>query len=153
MVMRDREIKDRYVRKGVTIKILAELNACDEEDIRRVLKKQGVDVPKKRKEKAGMTLGELFKIMDNQDLIRVKRGNEVLYAGFLGMVENKTLDGYDFERVNAPEDAEIKKIKAVQELRHRNYKALELEPPLKPDITPMYKFSDLQMQLYYDIYI
>ena len=40
-----------------------------------------------------MTLGELFKIMDNPDLIRVKRGNEVLYAGFLGMVENKTLDG------------------------------------------------------------
>ena len=100
-----------------------------------------------------MTLGELFKIMDNPDLIRVKRGNEVLYAGFLGMVENKTLDGYDFERVNAPEDAEIKKIRAVPELRHRNYKALELEPPLKPDIAPKYKFSDLQMQLHYDIYI
>lgn len=100
-----------------------------------------------------MTLGELFKIMDNPDLIRVKRGNEVLYAGFLGMVENKTLDGYDFERVNASEDAEIKKIRAVPELRHRNYKALELEPPLKPDIAPKYKFSDLQMQLYYDIYI
>lgn len=31
-----------------------------------------------------MTLGELFKIMDNPDLIRVKRGNEVLYAGFFG---------------------------------------------------------------------
>ncbi len=100
-----------------------------------------------------MTLGELFKIMDNPDLIRVKRGGEVLYAGFLGMVENDTLDGYDFKKVNAPEDAEIKKIKAVPELRHRNYKALELEPPLNPDIAPKYKFSDLQMQLYYDIYI
>lgn len=53
MVMRDREIKDRYVRKGVTIKILTELNACDEEDIRRILKKQGVDVPKKKKGKSG----------------------------------------------------------------------------------------------------
>ena len=51
MVMRDREIKDRYVRKGVTIKILAELNTCDEEDIRRILKKQGVDVPKKKERK------------------------------------------------------------------------------------------------------
>lgn len=51
MVMRDREIKDRYVRKGVAIKILAELNACDEEDIRRILKKQGVDVPKKERKK------------------------------------------------------------------------------------------------------
>lgn len=53
MVMRDREIKDRYVRKGVTIKILAELNACDEENIRRILKKQGVDVPKKKERKSG----------------------------------------------------------------------------------------------------
>ena len=51
MVMRDREIKDRYVRRGVTVKILAELNACDEEDIRRILKKQGVDVPKKERKK------------------------------------------------------------------------------------------------------
>ena len=56
MVMRDREIKDRYVRKDVTIKILAELNACDEEDIRRILKKQGVDVPKKERKKGGRRL-------------------------------------------------------------------------------------------------
>ena len=116
-------------------------------------KETGRRCTEKGKEKAGMTLGELFKIMDNPDLIRVKRGDKVLYAGFLGMVENKTLDGYDFEKVNVPEDAEIKKIRAVPELRHRNYKALELEPPLKPDIAPKYKFSDLQMQLYYDIYI
>lgn len=100
-----------------------------------------------------MTLGELFKIMENTDLIRVKRGNEVLYVGFLGLVEKNTLDGYDFKRVNAPEDAEIKKIRAVPELRHRKYKELKLAPPLKPDITPMYKFSDLRMQLYYDICI
>lgn len=63
------------------------------------------------------------------------------------------MTGTTLKKVNAPEDAEIKKIKAVPELRHRNYEALELEPPLKPDIAPMYKFSDLQMQLYYDIYI
>lgn len=51
MVMRDREIKDKYVRKGVTVKILAELNACDEEDIKRILKKQGVEVQNKERKK------------------------------------------------------------------------------------------------------
>lgn len=100
-----------------------------------------------------MTLSELFTIMDNPDLIRIKRDDEILYAGFLGLVENKTLDGYDYERVHAAADTEIKKIRAVPELRHRNYKELGLTAPLKPDITPKYKFSDLQMQLYYDIYI
>ena len=65
--------------------------------------------------------------------------------------EQRTTRGDEMRLIDA--DAEIKKIRAVPELRHRNYKALELEPPLKPDIAPKYKFSDLQMQLYYDIYI
>lgn len=30
MEMRDKEIKDKYVRKGVKVKILAELNACED---------------------------------------------------------------------------------------------------------------------------
>lgn len=48
MEMTERTIKDKYVRRGVTIKILAELNACSEEYIRGILMKQGVTVPEKR---------------------------------------------------------------------------------------------------------
>ena len=51
MEMRDKEIKDKYVRCGVTVKILTELNACEETRIREVLERQGVVVPAKERKK------------------------------------------------------------------------------------------------------
>ena len=51
MEMSDKKIKDKYVRKGVTVKILAELNACEEAKIREILKKQGVVVTAKERKK------------------------------------------------------------------------------------------------------
>ena len=45
MEMRDKEIKDKYVRCGVTVKILTELNACEAIRTRQVLERQGVVVP------------------------------------------------------------------------------------------------------------
>ena len=42
MEMKPREIADRYQRRGVSIKILAELNGCEVEDIKEVLKMQGI---------------------------------------------------------------------------------------------------------------
>lgn len=51
MEMRDKEIKDKYVRCGVTVKILAELNACEETRIREILERQGAVVPAKERKK------------------------------------------------------------------------------------------------------
>ena len=51
MEMRDKEIKDKYLRCGVTVKILVELNAWEETKIREVLERQGVVVPTKERKK------------------------------------------------------------------------------------------------------
>ena len=51
MEMRDKEIKDKYLRCGVAVKILAELNTCEETRIREVLERQGVVVPTKERKK------------------------------------------------------------------------------------------------------
>lgn len=48
---------------------------------------------------------------------------------------------------------EVKKFRAVPEITHRRWKELGLMKPLEPDQTAQYKFSDLQMSLYYTIYI
>lgn len=48
---------------------------------------------------------------------------------------------------------EVKKFRAVPEITHRRWKELGLLKPLEPDQTAQYKFSDLQMSLYYTIYI
>lgn len=42
---------------------------------------------------------------------------------------------------------------AVPEITHRRWKELGLMKPLEPEQTAQYKFSDLQMSLYYTIYI
>ena len=47
----------------------------------------------------------------------------------------------------------VKKFRAVPEITHRRWKELGLMKPLEPDQTAQYKFSDLQMSLYYTIYI
>lgn len=46
-----------------------------------------------------------------------------------------------------------KENRAVPEITHRRWKELGLMKPLEPDQTAQYKFSDLQMSLYYTIYI
>lgn len=48
---------------------------------------------------------------------------------------------------------EVKKFRAVPEITHRRWEELGLMKPLEPDQTAQYKFSDLQMSLYYTIYI
>ena len=48
---------------------------------------------------------------------------------------------------------EVKKFRAVPEITHRRWKELGLMKPLEPEQTAQYKFSDLQMSLYYTIYI
>lgn len=45
------------------------------------------------------------------------------------------------------------KFRAVPEITHRKWKELNLMSPLRPDETPDFKFQELQMKLYYTIYI
>ena len=47
----------------------------------------------------------------------------------------------------------MKKFSAVPELRHKEWKQRGLMAPMEPDETPDYGFSDLEMKLYYTIYI
>ena len=51
------------------------------------------------------------------------------------------------------EAGRINRGRAVPEITHRRWKELGLMKPLEPDQTAQYKFSDLQMSLYYTIYI
>ena len=43
--------------------------------------------------------------------------------------------------------------RAIPEIRHKEWEKRGLLPPLEPDKTPDYNFSDLQMCLYYTVYI
>lgn len=49
--------------------------------------------------------------------------------------------------------AEVKRFCPVPEIRHKEWKKRGLMPPMKPEETPEFSFSDLQMTLYNTIYI
>ena len=52
MYMTQSEIADRYVRRGTSITILAELNATRVDQIREILTDAGVELPEAKKNKA-----------------------------------------------------------------------------------------------------
>ena len=50
-------------------------------------------------------------------------------------------------------DCEVLQFKVNLEVSHKLYKEKGLIPPFRPDLTPEYSFSDLNVKLYYDVYI
>lgn len=94
-----------------------------------------------------MTVGDFLATITNPDRVRIVQQDKDIFAGFLGVfvLETDLFDSVVNEKVI--------KFRAVPEIRHRRWKELNLMRPLEPDETPDYRFSDLEMKLYYTIYI
>ncbi len=96
-----------------------------------------------------MSLRTFMGLLKNSDLLRIirKETGEQLYIGFLGVLRlHKGIEETDLDCV-------VKQFRAVPEIRHKEWQEKRLLPPLLPEQTPMYSFSDLQMELFYEIYI
>ncbi len=83
---------------------------------------------------------------------RIIKGDEEIFVGYLalfapevGHTNCKLYEQYKFD--------EVVKFRAVPEITHRKWKELNLMSPLRPDETPDFKFQELQMKLYYTIYL
>lgn len=94
-----------------------------------------------------MTVGDFLATITNPDRVRIVQQDKDIFVGFLGVFVLKT-DLFD-SIVNE----KVVKFRAVPEICHRRWKELNLMRPLEPDETPDYRFSDLEMKLYYTIYI
>ena len=90
-----------------------------------------------------MTVKEFIGTLESSDRLRIIEGKAEVYVGYLAA----------FKPFADHEISEVKKFRAVPEITHRRWKELGLMKPLEPDQTAQYKFSDLQMSLYYTIYI
>ncbi len=88
-------------------------------------------------------------LLKNYDTLRIIREEtkEQLYIGFLGTL--RFHEGIEEEDLGC----RVKQFRAVPEIRHKAWKEKGLLPPLLPEQTPLYSFSDLQMELFYEIYI
>lgn len=90
--------------------------------------------------------------LESADMLRIIKGDKEIFVGYLalfapevGHTNCKLYEQYKFD--------EVVKFRAVPEITHRKWKELNLMSPLRPDETPDFKFQELQMKLYYTIYI
>ena len=94
-----------------------------------------------------MTLEEFVKLLDNSDRLRILKDEKEVFVGWLALL---FIHNEMFEEIRT--DA-VKKFRAVPEIRHRQWKERKLMKPLETDETPEFLFGDLQMNLYYTIYL
>ena len=99
-----------------------------------------------------MRLEELINILESADMLRIIKDSKDVFAGYLASFApragNSKCDIYEQYK-----NDKVIRFRAVPEIRHRRWKELNLASPLRPDETPDFKFAELQMKLYYTIYI
>lgn len=95
------------------------------------------------------TVDDILQLIEPSDRLRIVKDGKDLFVGYVGAhkldSEKQLQDTFG--------SCEVKKFRAVPELRHKDWKKRGLASPLKPDETPDYYFADLQSTLYYTIHI
>lgn len=91
-----------------------------------------------------MTLADIVAVMSGPDRVRITKGNNELFAGYLGNLIHMA----EYEALMAEE---VTRIKETVDITHKRYKELGLMQPLHPEETPNYSFSDLQLTIYREI--
>lgn len=93
-----------------------------------------------------MKLEDILKLLSSSDRLRIIKGGETIYIGYLANLERTASEALTGQE-------EVEKLRAVPELRSKFWKEKELMPPCEPEELAQYSFSDLEMKLYYDIHI
>lgn len=92
-----------------------------------------------------MMLREFIAVFEQSDRVRIIKDDKEIYTGYKALMSHAALE--------AVMDAEVKRFRPIPEIRHKKWKERGLMPPIKPEETPDFNFSDLQMTLYSTIYI
>lgn len=99
-----------------------------------------------------MTLEQQLDILENSDMLRIIKDDTEVFVGYLASFAPKVGNNRN-EIYEKYKDDEVKRFRAVPEITHKRWRELNLMSPLKPEETPDFRFSDLQMKLYYTIYV
>ena len=94
-----------------------------------------------------MKFGEAMTLLESPDRVRIMQDGKEIYNQFFANLNADT------ETIEKFKDMEVKRFRLIPEIRHKQWKERNLMPPLKPDETPEYSFSDLQLTIYHTIYI
>lgn len=91
-------------------------------------------------------LKDFLAILHQSDRLQIFKDGKPIYTEHLALIVHNP-------QIEAEMDAVITKFRAVPEIKHKQWRERGLMAPMEPEEMPQYAFSDLQMQLYYTIYI
>lgn len=94
------------------------------------------------------TVEDIVKLRTNSDRVRILKDDKEIFVGYLYSLTTEAQNNYDDIR-----NCEVKKFGAVPEIRHKQWQEKGLMQPMMPEEMAEYRFSDLQMSLYYTIHI
>lgn len=94
-----------------------------------------------------MTVWDFLEKIESSDRLRIMQNGEQVFVGYCALLK------MDKTKVEEIGNKEVEKIRAIPEICHKNWRERNLMQPLKPNETPDFSFSDLQMTLYYTILI
>ena len=95
-----------------------------------------------------VTVEELFNITDKTSRLRVFEEGQQAFIGYMF-----DLIAYTPELWGKWRAQEVKKFKFCLDIKHKKWQELGLMAPLEPENVATYQFSDLQTELYYEIYL
>lgn len=99
-----------------------------------------------------MKIKEMIGVLTSPDNLRIVKDGQQVYIGYLGNINNSGIT-VDWGKLGLTGEEEIKKFRLEPNISHKNWKELQLIPPYEPERVEEYRFSDLQMTIYYSIYI
>lgn len=99
-----------------------------------------------------MKIKEMIGVLTSPDNLRIVKDGQQVYIGYLGNINNSGIT-VDWGKLGLTGEEEIKKFRLEPNISHKNWKELHLIPPYEPERVAEYRFSDLQMTIYYSIYI
>ena len=85
----------------------------------------------------------------NPDRIMIVKGEEVIYIGYKGSLIHGGVTDVSPDVL----EAEMVSFRIEPEIRAKDWKTRGLMAPIESEQAPDYKFSDLEMKLYYKICI
>lgn len=91
-------------------------------------------------------LKDFLAVLHQSDRLQIIKDGKPIYTGYPALIVHNP-------QIEAEMDAVITLFRAVPEIKHKQWRERGLMAPMEPEEMPQYAFSDLQMQLYYTIYI
>ena len=100
-----------------------------------------------------MVLKDIVKVLENADMIRVVKDQKDIYTGYLALfIKSRGIEKYKGLYEKHKND-EVKRFRMIPEVTHRKWREMGLKGPIDQKETPNYKFEDMQIKIYYTIYI